>query len=223
MKANKLGIPILFCLLLIGGPGDALAQTLDIASGGAPTITGALGGSVTGGTGTSSDLSVIVNFGEISPVNTSSVVRVSVPVAVRSTVPYQINASVTGAGNANPQALQHTDIGFGLNNMRAMGAQSQVCSNSPHVIYPPFNNDPGANLTTNSAGRTVYTSSVRDLLTSTVIMSGPRLSRNSNNNRQGNDGYIFDVIFAVTPQFYAPSPTSMLITLTISAGPNVPC
>ena len=43
------------------------AQALDISSGGQPTITGAVNGTVTGSASVLNDLVVTVNFGEVSP------------------------------------------------------------------------------------------------------------------------------------------------------------
>jgi len=56
-----------------------------------------------------------------------------------------------------------------------------------------------------------------------VILSGPRLTHNSNNIPQTNDAYIFDAIFAITPQYYAAGLSTASLTFTISSGPNVPC
>ena len=164
-----------------------------------------------------------INLGEISPINTNNIVKVVIPIAIRSQQPYQVSVSVSGATNANIQALQLSDIGFGVNNIRALGPQAKVCTLSQHIFYSPFNNDPTVNVTTNSNGRVAYASTLANLGASTVILSGPRLSSNSNPNRQGNDGYVFNAIFAVTPQFYAAGTTSLLLTFTIAAGPNVPC
>ncbi len=211
-----------FLAIAVGCLGVAHAQALDISSGGAPTITGSQGGSVTGSSSVLNNLSVTINFGELSPINRNPVVKVTVPVAVRSNQPYRVTATVTGSFNANPQALQRSDIGFGIANWRAMGSNSRNCRNSPHIFYSPFSNDPSANASIAANGRVTYPSTLNNIAGSTVILSGPRLS-NGNNNRQTNDGYIFDAIFAVTPQFFFPGTTSATLTLTISAGPNVPC
>ncbi len=222
MRKITFTIPLLFCLLFIGGLGNAFAQALDISSGGAPTITGSLGGSVTGSSSVLNDLVVTINFGEISPKNTNSIVKVVVPVAVRSNQQYKVQATVTGSTNANAQALQRTDIGFGVNNFRAMGSNSRVCTNSSHIFSSPFSNDPASNVSINAAGRATYPSTLNNAVSATTILSGPRLS-NGNNTRQTDDGYIFDAIFAITPQFYAAGVTSATLTLTISAGPAAPC
>lgn len=223
MKTNTTSIPILLCLLFIGGLDTSRAQVLDISGGGAPTIVGGLNGSVTGNPSVQGDLVVTINFGEVSPSNFANIVKVIVPIAVRSQIPYRVQAVVSGMTNANMQALQRADIGFGVANMRAMGAQSRICSKSSHIFYTPFNNDPALNVTISPSGRAAYSSSVNNLANAATILSGPRLKDKNGPNRGTNDGYIFDAIFSITPQFYAPGSSSAVITFTISAGPNVPC
>ena len=222
MTKNAFSFAFFVCVFSLAGLGNLFAQALDISSGGAPTITGTVGGSVTGNSSVQSDLVVTINFGEISPSNTNSIVKVIVPIAVRSNQQYKVTATYSGAINANVQALQKADIGFGLNNWRAMGSNSRVCA-LPHTIYSPFSNDPASSVSINSTtGRAQYTSDLADVTTATTILSGPRLS-NGTNARQTNDGYIFDAIFTITPQFYAAGTTSATITFTISAGPSAPC
>src|SRR5438132_10303537 len=120
----RLSIISILSVVILCAFATAEAQTFDISSGGQPTITGASGGSVTGSSSVLNDLIVTVNFGEISPANTNSIVKVTVPIAVRSNQQYKVQASVTGSSNANAQAVQFTDIGFGINNFHAMGANS---------------------------------------------------------------------------------------------------
>lgn len=214
---------ILFLTVIsLGSLGNTFAQALDISSGGAPTITGTSGGSVTGSASVLNDLVVTINFGEISPANTNNIVKVTVPIAIRSNQAYKVTATYAGSTNANAQAIQKADIGFGINNFRAMGSNSRVCTNSSHLIYSPFSNDPSSSRTIAANGRAQYTSDLADVTAATTVVSGPRLS-NGTNNRETNDGYIFDAIFAITPQFYAAGTTSATLTFTISAGPNVPC
>jgi hypothetical protein len=166
---------------------------------------------------------VTINFGEIGPVNTNSLVRVVVPIAIRSNQPYQVAVTVSGLGSGNSQALQASDIGFGAQNLRAMGNQSQVCNQSSHTFYSPFNNDPASTATIGANGRVSYQSSLSNVAGSTVILSGPRLTKSNSTNRGTNDGYIFDTIFAITPQFFSAGASSATLTFTISAGPSVPC
>ena len=215
---------IFLCVLMVCAAGTISAQNFDISSGGAPTITGASGGSVTGSASVLNDLVVTINFGEISPANANALVKVIVPIAVRSNAAYHVSVSLAGLGNANPQALQASDIGFGAGNMRALGARSRVCNNSNHIFYPPFNNDPASTVTIAANGRAKYQSSLSNIAGSTTILSGPPLSTNfGNGNRRTDNGYAFDAIFAITPQFFAAGASSATLTFTIAAGPNVPC
>src|SRR6266550_4604736 len=168
---------VFVCMLMVCAVTTISAQTFDISSGGQPSITGALSGSVTGSASVLNDLVVTINFGELSPANTNSIVKVVVPIAIRSTQPYHVSVSLAGLGNANPQGLQSSDIGFGAANIRAMGNQSQVCTQSTHIFYPPFNNDPASTVTIAANGRVKYQSSLSNIAGATVILSGPRLQK----------------------------------------------
>jgi hypothetical protein len=210
-------------LILLAVAQTASAQALDISSGGLPTITGAVGGSVTGSANVQNDLVVTINFGEVSPLNTNGVVKVVVPIALRSNQPYQVAVSFSGLTNANAEALQASDVGFGIQNPRLLGGAGQVCNQSTHIIGSPFNNDPATSATIGANGRVSYPSSLANLSTSTVILSGPVLSKNNSIKRQQSDGWVFDAVFALTPQFFVSGVSSATLIFTISPGPNVPC
>lgn len=199
------------------------AQILDISSGGQPTITGAVNGSVSGSADVRNNLVVTVNFGEVSPLNPNQIVKVVVPIGIRGRIPYQVSVSMSGLSNANVQALQPSDVGLGVQNMREMGNQAQDCTQSAHLIRSPFDNDPATSATVGSNGRVTYPSSLGSLSGSTVLLSGPRLTRNNNSNRQQGDGWIFDAILTITPQFFAPGVSTATLVFTIASGPNVPC
>ena len=214
---------LLILLILLTVAESVSAQALDISSGGQPTITGAVNGSVTGSASVLDDLVVTINFGEVSPANTNAIVKVIVPIALRSNQPYQVSVSFSGLSNANVQALQQSDVGFGLQNIRRLGGAGQICTQSTHVIRTPFDNDPATSATIGANGRVSYTSSLGNLSGSTVILSGPELSKNNSSKRQQSDGYIFDAIFTVTPQFFAPGVSTATLIFSIAPGPNVPC
>ena len=211
-------------LMVLCASARASAQQFDIGSGGLPTITGARGGSVTGSSDVTQNLVVNVNFGEVSPANTSNVVKVIVPVSIRSTSPYQVSVSATGTFDSNPQAVQRTDIGFGAANLRSLGPQARVCNDSPHLFRAPFNNDPAVTAAIDPSGRAAYPSSLADLTASTVILSGPELTKGSTvTKREPDNGWVFDAIFTITPQFYANGNFNLTLMFTISPGPNVRC
>lgn len=222
MRLRLFTYSVLTVLILLVAQ-TASAQALDISSGGLPTITGSVNGSVTGNANVTGDLVVTINFGEVSPLNTNSVVKVVVPIALRSNQPYQVAVSMSGLTNANSEALQASDVGFGLQNPRLLGGAGQTCNQSTHIIRSPFNNDPANSATIGASGRVSYPSSLASLTGSTVILSGPELSKNNSSKRQQSDGWVFDAVFALTPQFFVSGVSSATLIFTISPGPNAPC
>lgn len=225
MRFRLLKTIVFLCFLAASAAPRAIAQqSFDISSGGQPTITGALGGSVTGSSDVRQNLSVTVNFGEVSPANTNNIVKVTIPIAIRSRDPYQVTMTVNNSGSLNPRALQLSDIGFGVRNMRVLGDKAQICNRSGHVFNPGLNNDPAATATIGAGGRVAYGSSLSNINASTVILSGPKLTQGTGGGRRTDDGWVFDAIFVVTPQFFAPIDFSgVTLTFSISPGPNVPC
>src|ERR1041385_2969245 len=177
MRLRHFTFLLFTALILLAVSQRTSAQALDISSGGQPTITGAVGGSVTGSSDVTTDLVVTINFGEVSPLNTNSIVKVVVPLALRSNQPYQVSVTMSGLNNANAQALQASDVGFGIQNARLLGGAGKVCTQSTHIIRSPFNNDPALTATVGSNGRVSYQSSLGNLSGSTVVLSGPELSK----------------------------------------------
>jgi len=222
MRLRLFTFAFLTVLILAVAPAT-FAQALDISSGGLPTITGAVNGSVTGNANVTGDLVVTINFGEVSPLNTNSVVKVVVPIALRSNQPYQVAVSMSGLTNANSEALQASDVGFGLQNPRLLGGAGQICNQSTHIVRSPFNNDPAVSAAIGANGRVSYPSTLASLSGSTVILSGPELSKNNSSKRQQSDGWVFDAVFALTPQFFVSGVSSATLIFTISPGPNAPC
>jgi len=218
---RKICIIFLLCLLHLAAALGAYAQ--DISSGGLPIITGTQGGSVSGSSSNTTNLSVNINFGEVSPSNTNPIVKVVVPIAIRGTSAYKINASVSASSNVNLQAMQPSDIGFGIDNVRRTGGFfSRNCSVSSHTIYSPFDNDPASNASILPSGRVAYPGTLSNLSGSPVVLSGPPPSFILGGRFDGNE-WTFDAIFTITPQFYAPGSAAATVTFTISNGPNVPC
>ena len=223
MRRAHFTLPVLALLTLLAFAETTFAQALDISSGGQPTISGAVNGSVTGSASVTNDLVVTINFGEVSPLNPNAIVKVIVPIALRSNQPYQVAVTMSGLTNANAEAVQASDVGFGIQDLRLLGGAGKICNQSTHLIRSPFNNDPAVSATVGSNGRVSYTSSLANLSGSTVILSGPELSKNNSSKRQQSDGYVFDAIFTLTPQFFAAGVSSATLVFTISPGPNVPC
>lgn len=223
MRLRHFTYSLLIILICFAFARTTSAQALDISSGGLPTITGAVSGSVTGSLNVTDDLVVTINFGEVSPLNTNSIVKVVVPIALRSNQPYQVAVSMSGLTNGNAEAVQASDVGFGIQNPRLLGGAGKICTQSTHIIRSPFNNDPAFTAAVGANGRVSYQSSLGNLAGSTLVLSGPELSKNNSSKRQQSDGWIFDAIFTLTPQFFASGISSATLVFTISPGPNVPC
>jgi hypothetical protein len=223
MRLRHVTLSLLVILICLALARTTSAQALDVSSGGQPTITGAVGGSVTGSANVQDDLVVTINFGEVSPLNTNSIVKVIVPFALRSNQPYQVSVSMSGLTNPNGEAVQASDVGFGIQNPRLLGGAGKVCTQSTHIIRSPLNNDPAFTATVGANGRVSYQSSLANLSGSTVVLSGPELSKNNSSKRQQSDGWIFDAIFTLTPQFFDAGVSSVTLTFSVSPGPNVPC
>jgi hypothetical protein len=222
MRLRHVMLLLTTCTLLLLAQ-SVSAQALDISSGGQPTITGAVNGSVTGSASVLDDVVVTVNFGEVSPLNTNQIVKVTVPIALRSNQPYQVTVSVSGISNANGEGLQASDVGLGIQNIRRLGGAGQICTQSTHVIRSPFDNDPATSATVGTTGRVTYPSTLANLSGTTVILSGPELSKNNSSKRQQSDGYVFDAILTITPQFFTAGVSSATLIFSIAPGPNVPC
>jgi hypothetical protein len=218
LRAPALCAALLTSALAAAAPSDQV----DLSSAGAPTITGSVGGSVSGTSDLLSDLEVTVNFGEVSPFNRNAVVRVNIPVAVRSNTDYELRATVTGGGNpASPQALQLSDVGVGLLALQPM-ASARICSN--HQVMAPFGSDPATSVT--FAPRATYPASLANIGTaSTVLLRGPALSKGANiSRRMADNGWRFNLVLALTPQFYAPGTTSITVRFTIAPSAlNINC
>ncbi len=207
-------VALTFCVVF-GTVPPVLAANFDMGSAGLPTITGNVGGSVSGSSTLLSNLVVTVDFGELSPVNSNQIVKVVIPIAMRSDSAYQM------AGD--PNAVQFSDIGFGIQNLRAFGVKATTCGRNS-TIHSPFNNDPSSTFTINGAtGRAQYLSSLANLGASTVVLNGPQLA-NPFGGSGSSSGWAFDAILAVKPQYYTPGGFSgITLTFTISAGSAFAC
>lgn len=223
---NRLRILAVFvfsCCLVLTTTRPTLAARYDVGSAGLPTIAGSVGGSVSGSSTLLASLAVTVNFGELSPVNSNTIVKVVIPIAMRSDSAYKMVVTISGTQSADVNAVRFADIGFGIQNLRSFGNTATLCGVNS-IIASPFNNDPSSTFTINGAtGRAQYTSSLANLGASTLVLNGPQLSTNFNGSGS-NDGWAFDAILAVKPQYYTPGGLSTItLTFTISSGSAFSC
>lgn len=219
MKRMAVVLPIAWILAGVV-PGAGPNTSFDIASGGAPMLSGAVNGFVSASTTAVGDLAVHINFGELSPANRSGVVKVVVPVSLRSRFAYQVTAIVAAPAAGDADAVQLADVGFGIQNFRPLGGGATSCG-AASMIHPAFNSDPAAGV--NLAGRARYPATLAGIPPSGVLLSGPKLSNGAINPRTSDNGYAADLVFVIAPQFYSAGQFSITMHLSIGAGPSIAC
>jgi hypothetical protein len=184
-----------------------VSNYVQLTSGGAVTLTGNSGGSVVTDGTADSPLAVVVNLGELGPVNASSFVKLSAPLRLRSNVAYQLNmvSSVAGAG-ATAYSLDDSDVGFGLT---PAARPANLAAGADTNATP---GDPTVGGSTDANGRWVFAganSSLGSYAVSGVVLNGPRINKAVSSTTSTS----LDVpaIFAIKPQFFDPAPA---ITIT---------
>jgi hypothetical protein len=185
----------------------AVSNFVEIKSGGAVTLSGNSGGSVTTDGTANSPLAVVVDLGELGPANTNSFVKLSVPLKLRSNVAYQLDmaGSVSGAGSTS-YSLKASDVGFGLvTSARASSLHTGTDTSAA-------DSDPTTGGATDSNGRWAYSGANSNLgafSTAAEVLSGPRINKAV--PRSDNTGLTLPAVFAIKPQFYDPA---ALVTIT---------
>jgi hypothetical protein len=183
-------------------------------SGGAATLTGNSGGSVTTDGSVNNPLAVVVNLGELGPSNTNSFVKLAVPLKIRSNTAYQLSmsGSISGTGST-AYRLQASDVGFGL----VTSARSSDLASGTDTNATP--GDPTVGGSTNADGRWVFAgsnSTLGDFSSATEVLSGQRVNKTV--PRSNTSGLVVPAVFAVKPQFYDPASSATIsVAFTIAA------
>lgn len=193
-----------------------VAAAVKITSGGAATLAGNVGGGVTTQSAADTALATVVNFGDVGPGNSNNYVCFTQPLFLRANAASVVSGAVTveafGPGSTD---LHKSDIGVGLRNLAAGGANADI---STTAITAAFSSDPCA-AAKNVDGVPIYSATLAGLATSapgtTLITStGPislRGSFSSPNNRA-----LADLKLAIAPQTYAAGPFSATVTFTMT-------
>src|SRR5882724_1221286 len=101
----------------------SVGNTVQLTSGGSPTVTGTKAGTAAS-TQSAQDtaFSATINLGDVSPSNTNALVKVVMPLQIRSNASYTVSVQRGGliaAGAGGGQDITAGDIGFGVQNVRA--------------------------------------------------------------------------------------------------------
>ena len=222
-------MPVGLCLVLAGSAraqqsNDSGTVTLtarvsgyvDISSGGPATLSGTLGGTITGNTNKGDRLTgVTINLGDVSPVNTNPVVLAVVPLRLRSNVGYTLTVSTTGFSSADPLAIQAADVGFGISNVRRTDAGVNTAGNDTPVAAALNNPSTTSDADTSTPrwdfgpGR-----SLASYISGAPVLAGQRIMQVVPASFVG--GLTLDTYFAVRPQFFSPGSFSTTVTYTIT-------
>lgn len=200
------------------------ADWFDISLAGPPTLSGAVGNFfvIPSSATTMTNLVVNADLGELGPANPNSFVVLTIPVAIRSSRAYQVDAFISGATfGADPDSIQANDFSVSVQNVAPLdplGLFSNLCNN--HTVMPPYNN---SGLPSSYTPRAVYPATIANFMTQPTLIYGPRLS-NFPGVRLAQNGYRFDFVIRIAPQYYANGNVSFTLNLSISGYPtNLPC
>jgi hypothetical protein len=112
---------VVACLALpVGAGAPELGAGATLRASGHPKLAGALGGAVSVAPGPTAAESIVVaaSLGELSPINTSPVVTLTIPVRVTATGPFHVLVAVDTPRQGAAAALGAADVGFGVVNVR---------------------------------------------------------------------------------------------------------
>ena len=199
-----------------------VSKFVELNSGGAVTLTGNTGGGVSLDGVVDQPLLVTFHFGEVGPSNSSSFVKASVPLKIRSNTNYVLSMSATvSSTGSSTSKVGASDIGFGLGtaNRPSSGPTSiGVASgtDADNTAGDPTGAAVGAVNAT--SGRYEYTAARSNLgafSSSTTVISGPRVMNAV--PRTNLNGMTVPAIFSIKPQFYEDGSTTAAASFTIAA------
>jgi len=194
-----------------------VSKYVEITSGGAVTLTGNSGGSVTTDGTLNSPLAVVVDLGELGPSNTNSFVKASVPLKLRSNAAYVMSlaATVTASGSS-AKKMSAADIGFGLGAVSRTGVGVATGTDTNGTLGDPTLAANGA--VNGTTGRYEYVAGKTNLgafATATTALNGTYIMRAV--PRSNTLGLTVPAIFSVKPQFYENGTMTATATFTVTA------
>ena len=188
---------------------------VEFSSGGAGILAGNLGGGIAPVVPKGSPLAgMSVGLGEIGPSNLSAFVVATIPLRVRSNVLYTLSMAATSFVNADPLAVQPTDVGFGVTTVSRTDVG--VIGSGTDTIAPGVSGNP--TLAPDAIPATVRwdyasTQSLSNFIGAKTILNGSRIMRAVPRTLLG--GLTLNAIFCVKPQFFSPGSFTTTITYTV--------
>lgn len=194
-----------------------VSKFVELNSGGAVTLAGNSGGTVTTNGTADTLLGVVVNLGELGPANTNSFVTLSVPLKLRSNSTYNLSMSATVVSSGTTaNKLTSADVGFGLGSTTRSGVGVAAGTDTNATSGDPTS---GANGAADVAtGRWTYSAGKTNLgafSSSTLALSGPAIMNAV--PRSNANGMTVPAIFSVKPQFYEVGTSTITVNFTATA------
>jgi hypothetical protein len=195
-----------------------VSKFVEFNSGGAITLTGASGGSITTDGTANSPLAASINLGELGPSNTNTFVTASVPLKLRSNAAYTLSmiATVSSTGSTSNK-IGAADIGFGLGTISRTGTGVNTAGTDTNGTAgdPTLAGNGSVNGTTGRYDFTGVKSNLSLFSTSTVALNGAFILNAV--PRTNTNGLTVPAIFAVKPQFFENGTTTVSVTFTAAA------
>ena len=210
-----LPLALVFCTSRTGLPNAEAALPVEqevvprLTIDGPAQVTGAIGGGARGTNITPMAFTDTLSFGELSPINTNTVVRIArTCTATTGTGVTEIRLSVPSRTFSDTDMLQYSDVGVGIQNVRRTGGG---CAG---VVTAAYNNDPSTSFTIGASGRAAYTTSLANIVNPAGITV---LKLRTASTVQ------FDVVFACVPSYYSPGASSFDVTVALNVSSGSPC
>lgn len=195
----------------------SVSNYVDLTAAGAATLSGDSGGSVTTNNASGNPINVVADLGELGPSNTNSLVKLTVPIRVRSNVAYIVNMQATVNSGLATRGVTGNDVGFGVAPDARSGVGVNTAGTDTGIAVEPTDSEGAADGT---SGRWVWTapaarlssySSASEIMSGAYVLDPVPASNTS--------AVTADTFFAIKPQFFESSSTTINVTYTIVANP----
>lgn len=195
----------------------SVSDYVDLTAGGGATLSGSSGGSVTTNNTSGNPINVVANLGELGPSNTNSLVKLTVPIRVRSNVAYIVNMQATVDSGLATRGVTGSDVGFGVAPDARSGVGVNTGGSDTGIAVEPTDSEGAADGTSGRWGWTNAAARLSSYSTASSIMNGDYvLDPVPTSNTSAVTANTF---FAIKPQFFQTSNTTINVTYTIVANP----
>ena len=156
-----------------------------------------------------------IDLGELGSANVGTpFVKATAPLRLRSNDVYTLSMGATAVSSADPDGLQGSDIGFGIDSVSRADPKVKAGTDT---ITAGMSGDPTADADANLVTDRWDYAAKKNLAffsSSSAILSGTKIMNVTPS--AGTDGLTLNTYFVVKPQYFAPSSFSSTVTFTIT-------